>query len=569
MHGVLFLALALAVVFALWLPIVQRMPRHSGGFSSRLAHRTQVGAIMFDQAILDKVAEIRSNASARWGTGHLMELATATSPVEILEARVRELDTTIDTLIAAPIPEDRTAAAAANAEIQARTEERSETEERLRVTREQETRRQAAADVQSRTGQGDTDDQGRPPVRVLSEPRTYDPLARHSYFLDLARDTFGQGDGDGGVSAARSRLARHFKELEVDLPAREARRDQAAERQADGLVGRRHGVSERARENMFEKRVNPNRTDGQGGNFVPPLWLVDEYVDLPRFGRTTANLCQQMDLPGGTDTINLPKVATGTTTAAQADNGAVSSTDLTDTSVSAGVKTIAGQQDIAIQLLDQSPISFDEVVFADLIADYNSQLDTQVANGAGGTQLSGILGTAGINAVTYTDATPTLPELWVPLLQSASLIAKGRKVAPATGVVMTPSMWYWALSQLDTTGRPLILPNQNVMNSMGDSGLLETDGPAGMFTYGLPAFLDGNLPSNLGAGTNETRVITARWQDLFLWEGAMRTRVLQEVLSGTLQVRLQVYNYAAFMPNRRPTSISVISGTGVIPAAGF
>jgi HK97 family phage major capsid protein len=332
---------------------------------------------------------------------------------------------------------------------------------------------------------------------------------------------------------------------------------------------RRKGFSRRDTETMFEKRVNPNRTDGQGGNFVPPLWLVDEYIDLPRFGRTTANLCRTMGLPSGTDSINLPKIATGTTTAAVADGGAVSSTDLTDTSISAGVKTIAGQQDIAIQLLDQSPISFDEVVFADLIADYNMQLDTQVVNGGGGSALSGILGVAGINAVTYTDATPTLPELWPGLLQAASQVAKGRKIGGATGVVMTPSMWYWALSQLDTTNRPLLVPNAQAFNSMGDGGTLEADGPAGVFTYGLPAFLDGNIPSNLGGGTNETRIITARWDDIFLWEGSMRTRVLQEVLSGTLQVRLQVYNYAALMANRRPTSISVISGTGLIPAAGF
>ena len=32
----------------------------------------------------------------------------------------------------------------------------------------------------------------------------------------------------------------------------------------------------------------------------------------------------------------------------------------------------------------------------------------------------------------------------------------------------------------------------------------------------------------------------------------LRTRVLMEVLSGTLQVRLQVYNYAALITNRRP-----------------
>jgi len=267
--------------------------------------------------------------------------------------------------------------------------------------------------------------------------------------------------------------------------------------------------------------------------------------------------------------VNLPKVATGTTVAAQtADAASVSSTDLTDTSVSAPVRTIAGQQDIAIQLLDQSPISFDEVVMADLLGDYDAKLDIQVLNGTGANgQVTGIIPTSGINAVTYTDATPTLPELWIPLLQAASQIAKNRKL-PGTGVVLTPSVWYWALSQLDSTGRPLILPNQNVMNAMGAAGELESDGPAGMFTYGLPAFLDGNIPATFGGGT-ETKVLTARWQDLYLWEGAMRSRVLSEILSGTLQVRIQVYDYVAFMANRRPESISAISGTGVIPVAGF
>ena len=213
-------------------------------------------------------------------------------------------------------------------------------------------------------------------------------------------------------------------------------------------------------------------------------------------------------------------------------------------------------------------MSFDEVVFADLLADYNAKLDVQVITGSGAAgQVLGILN-AGGTAVTYTDATPTLPEMWTPLLQSASKVAGLRKL-PGTGVVMTPAQWYWALSQMDTQNRPLILPNPAAFNPMGENGLLEADGPAGMFTYGLPAFIDGNIPANLGAGTNESRVITARWQDLYLWEGSMRTRVLSEVLSGTLQVRLQVYNYVAFMPHRRPEAIAVISGTGLIAPTGF
>lgn len=547
----LFSALiALAIIAATLL--LQRRPRHAAGIPESIANT--VDAIM-------------TRNRALFG-GYVMDATTLTdSPAVVALLKQRDaLNTEIDTLVATSLPDDEAEALAANQTIQSKINARAAIDERVRVGREEQARRAAEADVQRQLGTGDTTN-GQPRVQVLSEPKTYDDT-RHSYFLDMVRSDLSIGDGDGGVSAARDRLLRHRQELDVDLPAREARRDQIVS-EGNSKEMRRSGVKRRDVETMFEKRVNPNRTDGQGGNFVPPLWLVDEYIDLPRFGRTTANLCRTMGLPSGTDSINLPKIATGTTTAVQtADAGAVSSTDLTDTSVSAPVRTIAGQQDIAIQLLDQSPVSFDEVVFADLIADYNMQLDTQVISGSGAAgQLLGILN-AGGNAVTYTDGTPTLPELWVPLLQSASLIAKNRKL-PATGVVMTPSMWYWALSQLDSTSRPFIVPSAVGFNPLAEGSELGADGPAGMFTYGLPSFIDGNIPSNLGAGTNETRAITARFSDLFLWEGSMRTRVLQEVLSGTMQVRLQVYNYVAFMPNRRPNAISVISGTGMIPAAGF
>ena len=298
---------------------------------------------------------------------------------------------------------------------------------------------------------------------------------------------------------------------------------------------------------------------------------MDEYINLARFGRQTMNLCRNLTLPSGTDSINLPKVSTGTATGVQtADGAAVTSTDLTDDFVNAPVRTIAGQQDSALQLLDQSPIGFDEVIFSDLIEDYNMRLDIQGLDGSGSSgQHLGILNVSGINSITYTDASPTLPEMYPSFAQGASKVHTGRKL-PATGAVVLPSVWYWASAQLDTTNRPLIVPPQVGWNPAGtQQDLASGDGPAGMLSMGLPAYLDGNLPSNKGAGTNETRTIVARFPDLYLWEGAMQTRVLQEVLSGTLQVRFQVYAYSAFMPHRRPTSISVISGTGMIPPSGY
>jgi HK97 family phage major capsid protein len=407
----------------------------------------------------------------------------------------------------------------------------------------------------------------KPEVEVRSEPLTYEAGSGHSYFLDLARMQLNRGDADGGVSAAAARLQRHGAEMDVEFPKRERARQKAAERDRDALD---KDVRTRGRGTMFEKRVNPNRTDGQGGYFVPPLWLVDDYVDLPRFGRTLANTVRNMALPSGTDSINVPKVATGTATGVQtADAGAVTSQDLTDTFVTAPVRTIAGQQDTALQLLDQSPVGFDEIVFADLIADYNQLLDTQCWNGSGSAgQLKGVLNVAGINAITYTDATPTLPELYLPSMQALSQSARKRKMMPSA-VFLTPARWFWMASQLDSQNRPFILPetqapfNPLMLQTGGD-----VEGPVGRM-LNFPLLADGNIPQNLGAGTNEDRIATMRTSDLYLWEGSMRTRVLTEILSGTLQVRFQVYNYAAFMPDRRPETISVISGTGLIAPAGF
>lgn len=53
-----------------------------------------------------------------------------------------------------------------------------------------------------------------------------------------------------------------------------------------------------------------------------------------------------------------------------------------------------------------------------------------------------------------------------------------------------------------------------------------------------------------GSGDTFTPVIAGVFDDLLLFEGEIRTRALQEVLSGTLQVRFQVYSYIAFMANR-------------------
>jgi hypothetical protein len=85
------------------------------------------------------------------------------------------------------------------------------------------------------------------------------------------------------------------------------------------------------------------------------------------------------------------------------------------------------------------------------------------------------------------------------------------------------------------------------------------------FMHGLPVVTDPNLPTTLGAGTNEDVIHVLRASDLWLFESSLRTRALQETRATTLTVLFQVYGYLAFTAARQPKSIVEIGGTALTP----
>ncbi len=388
----------------------------------------------------------------------------------------------------------------------------------------------------------------RPRAAVTAEPLTYSRDSPHSYFRDLLRLKRSR------ERDAEARLQRHAREMDIELPRVLAAREARAAAESRRLFGD---------VNAFEQRANPSRTDGQGGYFVPPLWLVEAYAGLARAGRPFASLVTAMPLPAGTDSINVPKVASGGAVTVQPlDGSAVSSVDLTDTFVTAPVRTIAGQADVAMQLADQtaSP-GWDLVVFAELAADYGMKLDAGCLSGTGTAgQLLGLDNVSGTNAVTYTDATPTGPELAAPVGQAAALIATRRLLMP-THYLMHARRWFWLCSQLDTSNRPLVTPDV-------DADLGPVGGLVGSW-MGLPIVADQNVTVTGGAGANEDRIYAVRASDCLLWESIPRLDVITEALSGTLSARFRFAAYAAFMPGRYPVSISIVSGTGLAGPAGY
>lgn len=427
----------------------------------------------------------------------------------------------------------------------------------------------AAADSDPDPARRDGGSGGSGGPRVTHEPVTYERGSGNSYFLDLARALTGRG-----LSGASERLANHSQDIRGVVQARERRAREGVDREMEQLLRELPLPVARALEQSGVLGVQREsraltRVDGAGGNFVPPLHLLDEYAEVPRASRPMVEACRQIPLPSGTDSIVVPRITTGTATAVQtADGAAVASTDLVDATVTAPVRTIAGQQDIAMQLLDQSPLAFDEIVFADLIADYYYRCEEQgwIGTGSSG-QIKGLLAAAaGGNAITYTDASPTVPELYPKLADALSQARTARK-RPITHGWMAPRRYYWITSALDSQNRPLVVPQ--VMGPMNAIGAIGTDTGGGsgedhpINLQGVWHQMTDAMPVNLGGSTNEDRIVETRMADHLWFEGELHARAMTEVLSGTLQVRLQVYAYVAATFERFPQGISVIAGTGL------
>lgn len=357
---------------------------------------------------------------------------------------------------------------------------------------------------------------------VRSEPSTYDEHSARqgvSFFRDAFASQF-QND-----PRAHERLSRHMTEME--------RRD---------------------------------ITTATMNGLVPPKYLLDQAAMIARAMRPFADVVPNYTLPEDGMSLTITRGTTGTATAVQtSQNVAATEQDWAGTDVVVPIVTLMGQQDISRQLFDRSPgaAPADQLIIADLVADYATKLDAGILTGDGtnGAHL-GVLSTPGIETVTY--ASTTVAAFYSSVAGAANAVNVNR-YAPATVIVMHPRRWNWLLSKSDQDGRPLVTPNVGQASNpvgLGGTGY----GPVGNL-MGLPVVIDANIPTNLGASTNEDRVIVSRMEDLCLWEpsGGPMTFTFQQTANAPATVRLAVAGYSAFTAQRYPKSVAVITGTGLGP----
>jgi HK97 family phage major capsid protein len=357
-------------------------------------------------------------------------------------------------------------------------------------------------------------------VKVVSEPLTYERHAPNSIFRDLVL-------AQKGNAPASARLERHSREMTVE--ARSA------------LVS---GV------------------DADGGALVAPLYLQSEFVTLARPGRKVVDAIGTRPLPPNTDSINIPTLDTGTAVASHSESGAVQDTAATFGTVTGAVQTIAGLQNVSQALVDRAVPGVDEVIFGDLVRAYASTLESAVLNSST-TNAKGLLQLSGTNGVTYTSATPAVSELYRKIADAIQQVATGI-YEPADMIIVHPRRWAFLLAASDTQNRPLVTPYAP-MNAAGVQNGVVAEGPVGSI-QGLPVYTSANVPTTLGASTNEDAILVVNSKDLFIMEDASGPYLdtFRDVLSGNLQVRFRLFSYYAQIHGRRPKAVSKITGTGLV-----
>lgn len=362
-------------------------------------------------------------------------------------------------------------------------------------------------------------------VGVRAEARTYRPDGEHSFFTDL----YCRQERMGDTAGAEQRLARHMQE---------------------SLEGRASSVSTMA-------------------GMVPPQYLVDQYAPFASSGRPFLNSLNSLPLPDMGTSFVIPRVSTGATATVLTEGATFNDTDIAVSNDTATVQLIGAKSDVSRTLFERGGATTDMLIFPELLEACNRNEDSISLNGTSATtSFLGVVSVSGINSVAYTDASPTVAELW-PKLADAIQRINSNRYAPPTAIFMHPRRWGWITSAIDSQNRPLFnfttTPPTAPVFGLGTA--LQYGQIVGTL-QGLPVITDASIATTWasgapGAGT-EDYIVVVRTPDLVLWEdNAMRFTFEQAPTTAPGQVRLAVGRFALFHAARFPKSISVIGGTGM------
>lgn len=227
---------------------------------------------------------------------------------------------------------------------------------------------------------------------------------------------------------------------------------------------------------------------------------------------------------------------------------------MTTASVTAAVFTAAGLVTISNQLLADSNPAIDALATADLAKRLVALEETAFIAGTGTNQPLGILNTPGIGTTALTST--AVIDLLDAILDSIAAVETNHGAPSA--ILMHPRTWTRILKSRDAQGAFYIDPTGGPQDPRtGQRGPVKN-------LWGYQVVTTNRMPTNLGGGTNESRVIVADFKEcLILDRQGITVDSSPHVLFTSNQTIFRAEQRVGFTAARTPLAINVVGGAGL------
>lgn len=315
-------------------------------------------------------------------------------------------------------------------------------------------------------------------------------------------------------------------------------------------------------EEALEGKAMIEGTDSAGGFLVPP----DVSSDLQRL-RYNASPVRQLfsSVNVSVDEFQIPSVTSGLTAGWVAELATKPEADLAFASATTNVFTGAGLAVVSNQLLKDANWSVDQLINTDLAFRLAQLEEISFINGSGTGQPRGILNTAGIGTVAFASGgiVGLLEKILVGITQCYTEY-KG----PPNALLMHPRTWGAIVAARNTAGDSFIVgPGSGLAGARNFSDPLPGYGqgalPVGAL-FGYPVYTSANIPVNLGAGTNESRVIIGDFKTGLILDREDVTYASSEhVYFTSNRTVFRAEMRVGFTAARYPKAFQVVQGAGL------
>lgn len=301
-----------------------------------------------------------------------------------------------------------------------------------------------------------------------------------------------------------------------------------------------------------EGKAMTEGTAAQGGYLVRPA-IERQIVIARESDNVLRGLCTSLEV--STNQVQLDQLGLTTVAGWVAELATKpETTAMTLASLAANVFTAAGLATISNQLLADANPAVDQLATADLAKRLVALEETAFIAGTGSGQPLGILNTGGIGTTSLTAT--DIPSLLAAVLSAIGAVETNH--GSPSAILMHPRTWTRILASQDAQGAYYIDPTGGPQDPR--TGLR---GPVKVL-WGVPVVTSNRIPTNLGGGTNESRVIVADFSEaLILDRQGITVDESEHVYFTTNQTVFRVEERVGFTAARTPLAFNVIGGTGL------